>query len=825
MARPRRNAHNANADGVKPSAKGDANGSSSSNESSGKVKNAKGILSYWKPVVGCTCLLISIGVGYVGYLETRVNTPYDDRKMVVRSGLDVPERFWGTYRPGVYFGLKTRDPQSLVTGLMWYFPKRLRPGGDGIRHWCEQNDGLEKYGWIQHDGSTFGVQEIFDGPFLLTTSFVKRLSGLHGGDWTARISITPRSNLVLDEEASILWYTALDENTKGFIKPSSAGSQLTGVRGHTSGLGDFKIKLSNYSGDVEHESYLSTVAPGLHLLRETVISSLRLASDQMGGPKHVVLAGELLPQVASKKTEPNFLVTQVTCKVPCSLDVVFESGSSGTRSETLVGDKYTEALDWHRSRFQQRFENTFYLQNKGYAQEQVAFAQAALSNMIGSIGYFYGTSRVKSAYTKEPVPYWRAPLYTAVPSRSFFPRGFLWDEGFHGLLIAAWDLDIELDIICHWFDLMNVEGWIPREQILGVEALAKVPEEFVTQRNTNANPPTFFLTLQHILKRNKRELSENGRLNVLERLYPRLQAWFNWFNITQRGEIPGSYRWRGRDPHTNRELNPKTLTSGLDDYPRASHPTDLERHIDLRCWIALASQTMTDIADILERQSHKYYETSEYLSHSQLMDQLHWSTYAEAYFDYGYHTDSVQLKRPQPQPRSQNQQNLEKVRVTLKNPEYRLVDSTFGYVSLFPFLLQILEPDNPRLNKTLTDIRNPTLMWTKFGLRSLSKNAPLYMKRNTEHDPPYWRGPIWININYLTVRSLHFYASMDGLFQKHAKEIYDQLHANLIDNIIRQYQRTGYIWEQYNDKTGEGQGCRPFTGWSALVVLLMAEQY
>lgn len=715
----------------------------------------------------------------------------------------------------------------MVVGLMWYFPNKLRPNGEGIRHWCKLEDNLQKYGWVQHDGKSFGVQEIHDDNFLLETSFIKFPTGKSGGEWTARVDVKAK-NPNRTEPMSLIWYAALDEKTGGNIKPTYA--TMYGIEGETKGLGSFKINLHDTKGKVVRQSFLSTVAPSLQALRETVLSNLRLANDKTTKEKFIILSGDTLDPM----TKPNFVALQINVELPFTLDITFQSVSNmssfaGEDFITLpVGDDYTKLLTKKRKEFRAKFADTFQLEQKGYEEGDIKVAEATLSNMLGSIGYFYGASRVQSVHTNGPVPYWKAPLLTAVPSRSFFPRGFVWDEGFHGLLISTWDIDLELDILSHWFDLINIEGWIPREQILGVEALARVPEQFVIQQNTNGNPPTFFLTLKYLLEKHPEEMLKNSRISILDKLYPRLHAWFTWFNTTQRGEILGTYRWRGRDSESISELNPKTLTSGLDDFPRSSHPSDNERHIDLRCWIAFASGVMVQLGNILGKNTEKYEETYHFLSDNQLLHEQHFSSKARTFSDFGLHTDKVTLKRPPAkQPSNPYEQPAvpDMIRVSMATPELRFVDTTFGYVNLFPFLLQIVDAQHPTLGGILKKLKDPELLWTNYGLRSLAKTSPLYMKRNTEHDPPYWRGQIWININFLALRSLYHYSRADGPYADQAKEIYQELRKNVVSNVIKQYKVTGYIWEQYNDSTGKGSGCYPFTGWSALFVAIMAEKY
>ncbi|XP_010248964.1 PREDICTED: mannosyl-oligosaccharide glucosidase GCS1 [Nelumbo nucifera] len=770
--------------------------------------------------------------------KLRVVTPLPAPRMMDLTQFQGEHReslYWGTYRPHVYLGIRARTPRSLIAGLMWI---GIKDGRYSMRHVCQDSDELSTYGWTHHNGRDYGHQVLIDQDMTLMTSFVKSKgngSG-YGGDWAIRTDVQNNKSEV-DQEmwrtGHVFFYLAdeggntLNIGTGGL--DIHDGSLL--AFGSREDIGGWELHLVSKDNLEVHYSGFRT--PHMHNLTELVQETLGTYARRVGRLQ--------LPDTSDDS--PNILIFQISALVPFRTDIAFVSGTDLKNSRVeerinkLTGNLLTGLLNEKQNDFEERYRRCFNMTDK-VDSESIIVGRAAIGNLLGGIGYFYGQSKIaipRDSNIKNGhnfVPYWPAELYTAVPSRSFFPRGFLWDEGFHQLMIWRWDIRICLDIIGHWLDLMNIDGWIPREQILGAEALSKVPEEFVLQYPTNGNPPTLFLVLHdlvHGIKQNKFTTTESIEISsFLERAFVRLEAWFQWFNTTQSGKDASSYYWHGRDKATTRELNPKTLTSGLDDYPRASHPSDEERHLDLRCWMFLAADCMNSIAEILKRKNDPtkdYHATAKLLSNFEVLNKMHFDDAYGAYFDFGNHTEKVRLRWQETKQPGSNYASREFVREVLETPKLRFVPH-IGYVNLFPFMMRIIPPESWILGKQLDLISNRSTLWTDYGLRSLSKTSSLYMKRNTEHDPPYWRGPIWMNMNYMILSSLHHYSLEDGPHRTRAEAIYKELRETLIRNVVRNYFETGYLWEQYDQKNkGKGKGARPFTGWTSLVVLIMAEVF
>jgi mannosyl-oligosaccharide glucosidase len=288
-------------------------------------------------------------------------------------------------------------------------------------------------------------------------------------------------------------------------------------------------------------------------------------------------------------------------------DVFYESRSARKNLNAVTLDEGIAAFS---ASFNQRFHETFPVPDSPNRDALEAFSQAITSNLLGGIGYFYGTSIIDPSFSydwdddsspaesdddnrgrKTEGPRLTEPeaLLTATPSRSFFPRGFYWDEGFHLLHIGEWDNDLSLEILKNWIDLIDDDGWVAREQILGEEARSKVPAQFQAQVPSFANPPTLTMAVTAFIKRLRRHAgptdqdlgldfgaggfqlplstsqSSNGNrylenrdlaLSFLQSIYQPLKRHYEWFRRTQRGQLKQygrkarsrteAYRWRGR---------------------------------------------------------------------------------------------------------------------------------------------------------------------------------------------------------------------------------------------------------------------------------------
>ncbi|KAK9432562.1 glycoside hydrolase [Lipomyces doorenjongii] len=764
---------------------------------------------------------------------------------------------WGPYRSNLYLGIRPRGlPETFLSGLMWYNVDNYQ-GIQKTRHTCEQGDEMQGYGWDIYDTRDGGRQVIHDVAHNidLYTEFVK-----DGGSWGLRVRGVPKS---MDTRTAIVFYFGTegiarskllnDFNLKGLMDDVQYG-------GYIGGLGNFKLTVtrgpeSNRAPVNDHAIAISRPAERTHALSLAVDGSTvwRARDYYMKVMQEFVqkLQGvyppEQLPSAAhlfnlnDAPDEGNLHFVQRNFVGKFQFDVLFEEEGG----ESMNSAKLTSLLDTAITSFDSRYAEVFSPIEPFDSPEYISFGKSLLSNLLGGIGYFHGSGLVDmsdSAYDDEEYEeFWLdrgAPnvvetepseLFSAVPSRPFFPRGFYWDEGFHLVPIMKWDPDLALEIMKSWFNLADDEGWIAREQILGQEARSKVPHEFQTQFPTYANPPTLVLAISAFVDavesysvpeafsapvgdempqqfinfpesspRNAHLHSPTLARAALKALYPSLRTHFNWFRRTQSADIrswhnsdtprPPSwtegYRWRGRTPD-------HCLTSGLDDYPRARPPHPAEMHVDLMAWVGAMARAMIKVGKFTgapETEITRYEKILAGVKGN--LEEMHWNDVAEAYCDLGWDPET----------------------------ESRVHECHEGYLTLLPFMVGLIPAE--KVGKVVRGLRDPDRLWSEFGIRSLSKrDAAFGLGEN------YWRGSIWINMNYMILSALRNYFKIPEVTEKDRDliaETYKALRVNLVSNVYKQWEATGFAWEQYEQETGNPKGVKHFLGWTSLATVIMS---
>ncbi|KAF2692225.1 glycoside hydrolase family 63 protein [Lentithecium fluviatile CBS 122367] len=728
---------------------------------------------------------------------------------------------WGPYRPNLYLGIRPRVPESLLMGLMW---GKLDGGDEVLRHTCEAADNMSSYGWTAYDTRHGGTQMIQDkgNSIDITTDFVKKYEGQSAGNWALRIRGTPREDAKVGSKMRVVFYVGMEEMDK-----CGKDCQLDAVATNQ-GQGD--------------DLYVETV--DIHMKHP----KLGVAEIRIPSPRFMSGSGKLDDMVVKSVKAPNTsplwktksLFTDVLNQNGRSLSnqpgtgsvhfvqLIFQDNfefdilySTQSATVAMTSAELTRGIESTLQSFKSKFSSVFAPKAPFNTEEHILFSQTMLSNLQGGLGYFYGDTKVDTSnspgYDETTATFWdkarmskeqadprsKGPyeLLSHVPSRSFFPRGFLWDEGFHLLQILEWDADVALEIVHSWLALMDDEGWIAREQILGEEARSKVPESFQVQYPHIANPPTLFWIVSKFVDMLKGDVKyagyeslylsskEKGKELVAE-LYPKLKLHYDWWRRTQPGDVEvhsrprvnldEGYRWRGRTPETN-------YASGLDDYPRAEPPDISELHVDALTWVGVMAEILGKLALYTEDEPDIVTFQSQLRNIRHNIDALHWSEEHQMYCDARVWDDAHAFTCPK------------------------------GYVALFPFLTGFLGPEHPHLNATLDIIRDPKHLWTDFGVRSLSPLSTRYGLGDN-----YWRSPIWINMNYLIIERLLDLAQRPGPTQQRCREIYVELRRNIVTTVYASWKSTGYAWENFDASSGRGQGTQGFTGWTALVVKIMA---
>lgn len=834
---------------------------------------------------------------------------------------------WGTYKPNLYFAMKERKNSTHVFGIMWYGADKKenyeKQGNitDRTRHDCNMNDNL-KYHWKAHNGEDYGQQHIHDevNELRLATTFTKRAANETLQTWDVIIngdrlskyydkSIEKNNSKEYSERESnktisLILYTALEnfliEEKSYFSKLEHKESEIlnndsdnkeseennikekymdfyinNSYKGNEAGfmkISILKKSLLNYSIQKYRKKYEENWK-----IKRFITEDLKKNEITLFGKEYA-----LFSETKQLKT-PNIVAIQLIVKAPFKIRVSYSTEE--TQLNNISNKKLNKYLQAKLNQVNKRFDNVFVanyqsleiISNQSEIYLLKSMMKEAISNIFGGIGYYWGKIKINFDEESKKGAYHQGfrytldekGLFTGSPSRSFFARGFLWDEGFHNILISQMNYNITIDIIDSWLSTMSATGYMAREQIRGNEQEAQVDDKFIEQNKLIANPPTFIFPINNLINFYKFYNEERDIklvFNFLKKVYDKFSSWYEWFEFYQKSSGNKNnnnkannkyYSWQGRNSEHN-------LASGLDDFPRGMTPNIYEKHLDLYIWVMELIKCLRNLAEIFDFELVSHFDTklsqmkkdmnefkdnklniyNDFLGPQFKL--IETSKFKRPVFPISWRGDN-KCGNPQNAPNPINAEytdcnpysmnnccsefgwcgngpqfcNCPKCKKSLKLEDRGLEkEDTFnphiGYIELFPLMFGYLDSNSDEFINILKYLASSEELNSPYGIRSLSKSDLLY---HTGDD--YWRGNIWMNMNYLTLRGLFLYYKNNS----EAYELYKSLRNKIVKTVFNDWKRTGTFYENYSDINGKGLKAHPFNGWTSLVVNIITENY
>lgn len=232
--------------------------------------------------------------------------------------------------------------------------------------------------------------------------------------------------------------------------------------------------------------------------------------------------------------------------------------------------------------------------------------------------------------------------------------------------------------------------------------------------------------------------------SFLETVFKNNKAFLLWCKANRRKSERELYSW-----HTNPELNNRCDESGMDNSPRFDTESDLYA-IDFSCYMANEARLMKKIADELGYSQESAFFGSWYENIKADINSLLWCEEDGFYYDYD-----------------------------ITHSRLNKVQSVSSFLPLFAGLC-----DEKQVKKLISHLENPDEFGTEFPIPTISKKDKTF-------GSDLWRGPVWINYNYMISKGLADYGYND-LSQK--------IKATSLEVVNEWYNYTGTVYEFYDSE-------------------------